>query len=63
MKPGALGNGQFRRIGLLNEAISGRTQLASVDATDRSSGCSELPSLADGARRSLAERAEPDLQD
>jgi hypothetical protein len=34
MKPGVVGNGPFRRIGHLTEAISGRIESASADATD-----------------------------
>ena len=37
MKPDSLGNGQFRRIGHLTEAISVRIGSASVDAPDASS--------------------------
>ena len=35
----------IRRIGLLTEATSGRICAASVDATERSSGFAELPSV------------------
>jgi hypothetical protein len=36
MKPDSLGNGQFRRIGHLTEAICVRIESASVDATEES---------------------------
>ncbi|TWU08239.1 hypothetical protein [Stieleria varia] len=38
MKPGAVGNGPFRRIGRITEVVFGGFKLTSVDATEESCG-------------------------
>lgn len=58
MKPDAPGNGHLRRIGQITEAISGRTESASVDAIAASWDAART---VDFANMNVQQIGEPDL--